>query len=249
MYNFEGIKLQTQIIKPYRKPYWRKKILRKPHKLLYFHGFAEGYIAKLDYLQALAHKGWKVYTLNLPGHGTSEMPEELSWEWLAQLYEDFIATNKLENACWLGYSLGGGIIQKLLARKEYLPKRNVLVAPYVPTSINSADGISIAEGFRKHVQEISGTLHFNEYKQGSGLLWQYKDLFAAPPAEGQTDFPETTIIMLDDDPVFPPKLIRKYFEGDENIQLQLLRGFSHDLDNLPIEYKQVLIQHILQALS
>lgn len=103
--------------------YYKTKGEGRP--LVFLHGWAlnsrvwDDVISQLD-------QHWKTYAVDLPGHGKSDLPENGQYDLDALVSE--VASLPLENAVWVGWSLGGMIGLEIARRFPNLVDKLVLVA-------------------------------------------------------------------------------------------------------------------------
>lgn len=69
---------------------------------------------------------WQTIAVDLPGHGKSDLPA--NGEYTLDSIADEMATLKLKNVTWIGWSLGGMVAMELARRYPDMVKKLVLVA-------------------------------------------------------------------------------------------------------------------------
>ena len=120
--------------------------------LVFLHGWAlngrvwDGIIEKLG-------NGWQSIAVDLPGHGKSDLPANGTYTLDSVTNE--IASLKLKNAIWIGWSLGGMVAMELARRYPEMVKKLVLVAasPQFVASHEWHHAVSV-----KTVNEFAGDL-------------------------------------------------------------------------------------------
>ena len=72
------------------------------------HGYLESMLVWDDFVPLLTHAGVRVVTVDLPGHGISEVKGEIhTMEYLARVVHDALQTLGIERAVVVGHSMGG----------------------------------------------------------------------------------------------------------------------------------------------
>lgn len=94
----------------------------------------------------LAHRGWRVLALDLPGHGRSAGPNLGSVEEMAEWVRAFLEAAGVENFCLVGHSLGGLIALRIAASCDRVDRLvligtadEVPVHPDLQSAANVAD--------------------------------------------------------------------------------------------------------------
>ena len=120
---------------------------RGARTLVLLHGYLESMAVWDDFAGALAHAGYRVVTLDLPGHGISEVVgESHSMEFLADVLARLMDKLSIEKATLVGHSMGG---YAALAFAELYPsKLDGLVL------FHSAPGIDSSEKEEDRRREI-----------------------------------------------------------------------------------------------
>jgi len=107
--------------------YWAEGI--NGHPVVLIHGLG-GYIESWALsINSLANN-YRVYALDLPGHGLTDKPVDISYdiETLAQFVIEFITAIKVENAHLVGHSLGGAIATRMTIMNPGILRKLILVA-------------------------------------------------------------------------------------------------------------------------
>jgi len=97
-------------------------------QVLMIHGLG-GYVENWELNIAAIAEYYRVYALDLPGHGLTDKPLDISYkiEDLSIFVRDFMATVHIENADIIGHSLGGAVATRLAIRFSNVVKKIVLV--------------------------------------------------------------------------------------------------------------------------
>lgn len=102
--------------------------------VVFLHGFAGARGQWERFLKPVADWGFRVYAVDLPGHGESPKPlaseayRPAAWVTaLAQWHERHVG----EPAWWVGHSLGGGLIVALARTQPARVRGGLLLAPYL----------------------------------------------------------------------------------------------------------------------
>lgn len=102
--------------------------------VVFLHGFAGAREQWERFLDSVAAWGFRVYAVDLPGHGESPKPTaaeayrpEVWVAALAQWHQRHVG----EPAWWVGHSLGGGLIVALARTQPECVRGGLLLAPYL----------------------------------------------------------------------------------------------------------------------
>jgi pimeloyl-ACP methyl ester carboxylesterase len=160
----------------------------------FLNGIDDPFQNHLDYLRLIAKKGYDVYALNLPAHGKSAAVNNLSWEILVDIVNEFFLQHNLKNITLIGYSLGGGLALKLLQTYSYKFKEIKLIAPfcYSPDTI---------------LEDLKEVLSITKF--GIFLISQYKIFGKARPQLYTSNLQNIS-------PMYVPLLLKYEFDLSSN---------------------------------
>ncbi|GAA4312799.1 alpha/beta hydrolase [Nibribacter koreensis] len=74
--------------------------------LVFLHGFCESKEVWTDFVKPLLHE-FQIITLDLPGHGESELPKDYSMEAQARQVQETLVSLNVEKCLLVGHSMGG----------------------------------------------------------------------------------------------------------------------------------------------
>lgn len=72
-------------------------------------GFSDPVQNHFDIFEELVKKGYRVWALNMPGHGKSAQIENVDWDMLVKIVRTFIDSTEIKEYVVGGFSMGGGV--------------------------------------------------------------------------------------------------------------------------------------------
>jgi 3-oxoadipate enol-lactonase len=85
--------------------------------VVFLHGIGGGARSFAPQIASFAAAGYQPIALDLPGYGTREPVDAMSFDALAEDVEFTISRNALERPVLVGHSMGGGVVQAMLRRR------------------------------------------------------------------------------------------------------------------------------------
>ena len=100
--------------------------LGKGHTVLMLHGIGGGHLAFAPQVEALASQGYRAVAWDMPGYGRSPPIEPYTFKGLAQSCITLIEALQGGPVTLLGHSMGGMVVQEVVARRPELVSRLIL---------------------------------------------------------------------------------------------------------------------------
>ncbi len=106
--------------------------------LILLHGQSGSASAWKEFQKLAVHEGFNSLAIDLRGHGKSSRPEDISSFTIDQICDDIVGiikSLKLQNFIFVGHCFGGMVAMKLIARKQLLVDKLVLVSSSLKSSL------------------------------------------------------------------------------------------------------------------
>ena len=76
---------------------------------IFVNGFSDPVQNHEDIFRELADRGYRVWAINMPGHGKSGKVPQVNWETLVEIVRTFVTNMGIEEHVMGGFSMGGGV--------------------------------------------------------------------------------------------------------------------------------------------
>lgn len=202
--------------------------------MLFLQGYLDLIQNRTKILSLLADKGFEVFALNFPGHGSSEQLPQMSWDILTDITISFCNEIHLESPLLFGYSMGGGIALKVAESGRMKLAGLRLLAPFCYTQ--TIDELNAAFGYMMEATKTIKKLirnpqdyPFADSKILLPNLKAYVPIFLNFSLDlNKLDIP-IRVMVFADDPVIPSTLVNSTLGSYPILKTFTLPDASHDL--------------------
>jgi pimeloyl-ACP methyl ester carboxylesterase len=216
--------------------------------VLFLNGFADPFQNHLDLLNSISQRGYNIYAINLPGHGSSDFMPNLTVNVLVEIVDEFVRLENLSRVVIFGYSLGGGVaLAALNQRLEWISELK-LIAPMSYDFVNP-DVHTMLIALRQSIHLAENRLPPLTQVNIKSLLTHYYKISDGFNYDLTQNSKPVNVLLMEHDTIIPVAVSKLYLQKIQNVEITELPNLGHSLVQVTKNNTELILDKLFPRLG